>query len=111
MDDSKGEIRFSPVAEFGAGGSSSGSSSGSSGAASSAEQQRSDEEDEEAAAAAAARYGCDPRNSWSPWRCVWCVYLVGEPRVSCAPHPWTVFAWSATLAELAETPILDWHLM
>eukprot|EP00903_Cladosiphon_okamuranus_P017697 g16296.t1 len=72
VDEREGEIRFSPVAEIGGNSDSSNgtSSSGTSSGVSSADQERSEEEEEEEeedAAKAVARYGCDPRNAWSPW--------------------------------------------
>lgn len=58
MNDKNGEISFAPVAAIGSGDSSSGD--GVNGGETS--EQTEEEEEEEP-----ARYGCDPRNAWSPW--------------------------------------------
>ncbi|CAN0524530.1 unnamed protein product, partial [Ectocarpus sp. 12 AP-2014] len=63
VDDNKGEISFAPVAEIGSGDSSSGDGVGGGEAGEQKEQEEEEEEEEEET----ARYGCDPRNAWSPW--------------------------------------------
>ncbi|CAN0225729.1 unnamed protein product, partial [Hapterophycus canaliculatus] len=73
VDDQKGEIRFAPVPEIGSGSSSSSSSSSGGGGGSSGssgrdgEGEEEEEEEKEEEEEAVARYGCDPRNAWSPW--------------------------------------------